>query len=107
MLASHIAWRYSHRCVANRRSEYQFNQLPDGGKMKEDQYEVAKLQQELTRIDNIGYELHCQQEKAIEALNQIINVPYTAASDSRAVKEMVRIAEEALSLLLKIAEPST
>lgn len=69
-------------------------------KVKE-QYEVAKLQQEVDRMDTIGYELHCQQEKAIEALNQIINVPYTAASDARAVKEMVRVAEEALSLLLK------
>ena len=69
--------------------------------MKEDQYEVAKLQQEVDRMDTIGYELYCQQEKAIEALNQIINVPYTAASDGRAVKEMVRIAEEALSILLK------
>ena len=69
-------------------------------KVKE-QYEVAKLQQEVDRMDTIGYELHCQQEKAIEALNQIINVPYTAASDARAVKEMVRVAEEALSLLFK------
>ena len=77
--------------------------------MKEDQYEVAKLQQELTRIDSIGYELHCQQEKAIEALNQIINVPYTAASDARAVKEMVRIATWALNILQndKIAEESS
>jgi len=77
--------------------------------MKEDQYEVAKLQQELDRMDTIGYELYCNLEVATDALNQIVDVPNNAASDARAIKEMVRIATWALNILQndKIAEEST
>jgi len=77
-------------------------------KMK-DTYEVAKLQQEVDRMDVIGYELYCNLEVAIDALNQILEVPNNAASDGRAVKEMVRIAKWALETILddKIAEPSS
>jgi hypothetical protein len=77
--------------------------------MNENQYEVAKLQQELDRMDTLGYDLYCNLEVTIDALNQILEVPYNAASDGRAVKEMVRIAKWALETILddKIAEPSS
>ena len=77
--------------------------------MKEDQYEVAKLQQEVDRMDTIGYELYCNLEVATDALNQIVDVPNNAASDARAIKEMVRIATWALNILQndKIAEESS
>ena len=77
-------------------------------KVKE-QYEVAKLQQEVDRMDSIGYELYCNLEVATDALNQIVDVPNNAASDARAIKEMVRIATWALNILQndKIAEEST
>lgn len=77
-------------------------------KVKE-QHEVAKLQQEVDRMDVIGYELYCNLEVALDALNQIVDAPNTAASDARAVKEMVRIATWALNILQndKIAEESS
>jgi hypothetical protein len=75
--------------------------------MNESQYEVAKLQQELDRMNTLGYELYCNLGVSIDALNQILEVPYNAASDGRAVKEMVRIAKFTLETILddKVAEP--
>jgi hypothetical protein len=77
-------------------------------KVKE-QYEVTKLQQEVDRMDVIGYELYCNLEVALDALNQIVDAPNTTASDARAVKEMVRVARWALDTILddKIAEPTS
>jgi hypothetical protein len=93
----------------HRRSEYQFNQLPDGGKMNESQYEVAKLQQEVDRMDVIGYELYCNLEIALDALNQIIDIPNVSATDARAVKDMVKAATWALKIIQdgEIAEHSS
>jgi hypothetical protein len=77
--------------------------------MKEAQYEVAKIQQELDRMDTIGYELYCNLEVALDALNQIIDIPNVTATDARAVKDMVKAATWALNIIQdgKIAEPST
>lgn len=74
--------------------------------MKEDQYEVARLQQELDRMDTIGYEMYCNLEVALDALNQIIDIPNVSATDARAVKDMVKAATWALSIIQdgKIAE---
>ena len=77
--------------------------------MKEDQYEVARLQQELDRMDTIGYEMYCNLEVALDALNQIIDIPNVSATDARAVKDMVKAATWALNIIQdgKIAEPSS
>jgi hypothetical protein len=74
--------------------------------MKEAQYEVAKIQQELDRMDTIGYELYCNLEVALDALNQIIDIPNVTATDARAVKDMVKAATWALNIIQdgKIAE---
>lgn len=64
-----------------------------------DEYEVSKLQQELTNMMDVAYDEHCNRQMAIDALEQIVQVPYEAASDARAVKEMVRIALEALEMV--------
>jgi hypothetical protein len=81
-------------------SEYQFNQLPDGGKMKvKEQYEVSKLQRDIDKLADVAYEQYCSTQLAIDALEQIVNVPYSAASDSRALKEVIRIATEALNVI--------
>jgi len=77
--------------------------------MKEDQYEVARLQNELDRMDNIGYDLYCNLEIALDALNQIVDIPNVAATDARAVKDMVKAATWALGIIQdgKIAEPTS
>jgi hypothetical protein len=77
--------------------------------MKEDQYEVAKLQQEVDRMDTIGYELYCNLEVALDALNQIIDIPNVSATDARAVKDMVKAATWALKIIQdgEIAEHSS
>ena len=77
--------------------------------MKEDQYEVARLQNELDRMDNIGYDLYCNLEIALDALNQIVDIPNVAATDARAVKDMVKAATWALSVIQddKIAKPTS
>jgi hypothetical protein len=77
--------------------------------MNESQYEVAKLQQEVDRMDTIGYELYCNLEVALDALNQIIDIPNVSATDARAVKDMVKAATWALNIIQdgKIAEPSS
>lgn len=74
--------------------------------MKQD-YKVADLQRQIDMMDNVAYDQYCNLQMAIDALNQIVNVPYTAASDSRAVKEMVRIATEALDVVVKRPEQTT
>lgn len=67
-------------------------------KVKE-QYEVSKLQLDIDKLADVAYEQYCSTQLAIDALEQIINVPYTAASDSRALKEVIRIAIEALNVI--------
>jgi hypothetical protein len=67
-------------------------------KMK-DTYEVSKLQRDLDKLADVAYDQYCNTQLAIDALEQIINVPYTAASDSRALKEVIRIATEALNVI--------
>lgn len=64
-----------------------------------DEYEVAKLQNELDRMDNIGYDLYCNLEIALDALNQIVDIPNVAATDARAVRDMVKAATWALDII--------
>lgn len=64
-----------------------------------DTYEVSKLQHDLDKLADIAYDQYCSTQLAIDALEQIVNVPYTAASDSRALKEVIRIATEALNVI--------
>ncbi len=64
-----------------------------------DEYEVSKLQQDLSKMMDVAYDEHCNRQIAIEALEQIVQVPYDIATDARAVKEMVRIALEALEMV--------
>lgn len=64
-----------------------------------DEYEVAKLQNELDRMDTIGYDLYCNLEIALDALNQIVDIPNVAATDARAVRDMVKAATWALSVI--------
>jgi hypothetical protein len=64
-----------------------------------DTYEATKMQQELDKLADVAYEQYCSTQLAIDALEQIVNVPYTAASDSRALKEVIRIATEALNVI--------
>jgi len=67
-------------------------------KVKE-QYEVSKLQRDIDKLADVAYDQYCSTQLAIDALEQIINVPYTAASDGRALKEVIRIATEALNVI--------
>ena len=71
-----------------------------------DQYEAVKAQQELDRMADIAYDQYCNLQVAIDALNQIVDAPNKIASDTRALKEIVRIATWALNIIEedKIAE---
>jgi hypothetical protein len=74
--------------------------------MKEDQYEVAQLKHLVDKMADVAYDEYCNLAIAIDSLEQIVNVPNTVASDARAIKEVIRIATEALDMLSdrKIAE---
>jgi hypothetical protein len=74
-------------------------------KMKE-QYEASKVQQELDHMANVAYDQYCNLEVALDALNQIIDIPNVTATDARAVKDMVKAATWALNIIQdgKIAE---
>lgn len=67
------------------------------GKMKE-QMEIAKLQAELTRMEQLAYTYHCELEVALDALKQIKEGRTTA-------REMIGTATWALNTLedIKIA----
>lgn len=74
-----------------------------------DEYMIADMQRQIDLMDNIAYDQHCNLEIALDALNQIVDIPNVAATDARAVKDMVKVATWALGIIQdgKIAEPST
>lgn len=67
-------------------------------KMKE-KHNAEAYNYMLDSMADVAYDQYCSIQLAIDALEQIVNVPYTAASDSRALKEVIRIATEALNVI--------
>lgn len=57
--------------------------------MSEVQREVAKMHQELERLDKVAYETFCDLEIAIDALNQIIEKPESAAKIAQWALNMI------------------
>ena len=76
--------------------------------MKE-QHEVAQLKQLVDKMADVAYDEYCNLAIVIDALEQIINIPNTVASDQRAVREIIRIAVKTLDMIgdRKIAELSS
>lgn len=74
-----------------------------------DQYEIAKAQQAIDYWMNVSHDQYCNLEIALDALNQIVDIPNVAATDARAVKDMVKAATWALGIIQdgKIAEPAS
>lgn len=80
--------------------------------MANDYYMKLDTQNLLDALDNVAFEQYQTQsalEKMVEALEQIIDTPNKMATDSRALREMVRIAQAALDEVVEygVADQST
>lgn len=74
-----------------------------------DQYEISKLNLDIDKLADVAYEQYCNLEIALDALNQIVDIPNVAATDARAVKDMVKAATWALGIIQdgQIAQPAS
>ena len=63
------------------------------------QMEVTRLQQDFDKLADYAYDEYCNVQIAVDALEQIIDIPNTAASDTRAVREMVKLALSTLNII--------
>lgn len=72
--------------------------------MKE-QYEVAQLKAQLDKLDDLAY-MQAESQEIIEdlvsALEAIVDAPNNMASDGRAVKEIIKIAQSALDKVVEV-----
>ena len=85
---------YSENWLTKRQVEF----VENLGETMKEQMEIAKLQAELSRMEQLAYTYHCELEVALDALKQIKEGKTTA-------KEMIGAATWALNALddIKIA----
>ena len=70
-----------------------------------DTYEADQIKAQLDKLDDLAY-MQSESQEIIEdmvsALEAIIEVPNNAASDSRALREIIKIAQSALDKVVEV-----
>lgn len=80
--------------------------------MANDYYVQVDMKEQVGKISDLSYEIYQLQsalDKSVKALDEIVDTPNKMATDSRALREVVRIAQAALDEVVDhyVAEQST
>ena len=70
-----------------------------------DTYEADQIKAQLNKLDDLAYMQSESQEiieNMVSALEAIIEVPNNVASDSRALREIIKIAQSALDKVVEV-----